>query len=362
MTVTTALMSFSFMDAVEAFPKPALADPCGSSTPYFHFSTNTYWTSGGVDRRIAARSTIASWTQFKDWDGSALVTPTESSASGSFEITWVNWTDGTNGQTDCTNRTVSMNVAYRDDTATWQAILAHEFGHVLGLDHTGFLDSFGSTGEKAAMTTCFATAADGAVRVFGQDDGGNITHQHTSVAGPSLDLNFGFEQSTYPWGELSGGLTLSNTEKVSGAWGGIYQPTATSNYLYQTMNYVAYGSSHIDGVTSVRRRLTTDTGGFEIAVVGRSVSYDPPNVCSYHNYATGQNQNVKYYGDYVVLAQNTVTPPAGSLTWYAVATSTIAPPAGDAADLKLQVKSYVVNASGAMASVGVDAARIRDRG
>lgn len=359
LSVVTALTNFCTLEAAQAFPRPALGSSCGSSAPSFYFSTSTYWTSGGVDRRIAARSTIAAWSQFKDWDGSSLVTPSESSAPGSFELTWVNWTDGTSGQTDCVNRTVGLNVAYRNDTATWRALLAHEFGHVLGLNHTGFLDSFGSIGEKANMTTCFATAADGAVRVFGQDDGGSITHQHTSVAGPSLDLNFGFEQSTYPWGQLNGGLSLSSTEKVSGAWGGIYQPTSTSNYLYQTMNYVVYGSTSIDAVASVRRRLSTDTGGFQIAIVGRSVSYDPPNNCLY---SSGRNQNVKYYGDYVVLAQSTVTPAAGSLSWHTVTAATVAPPTGDAADLKLEVKSYVVHANGAMASVGVDIARIRDRG
>lgn len=262
--------------------------------------------------------------------------------------------------TDCQARLITLDSALRADEATWAPILGHEFGHVLGLNHTGFLDSFGSVGERALLTTCYNTAQEGAVRTFAQDDGGGLTQKHSAVSPTAVHLNWGFEQSTYPWGELNGGLSLSSTEKFGGQWGGIYQPTASSNLLYQTMNYAAYGTRSIDAVGGFRRRLPSDTGGFALVIYGRPITY-PANTttCSW---PTGKNQNTRTYGDYVTLAQATYTPPAGDLTWHSVYLPLTALPTADAYDLKVAIKSYVVSGSGALASVGVDNLRVRDRG
>jgi len=342
----------------EAFDRDAIYRGCQVDTRW-QFS-GSLWVENGVDRRPAGRAAIDEWRGFLDSDGVPIANPIESNMYSPVNVVWVRAPGGStefDGYADCGARYIELRDTIRGDEARWKAVLRHEFGHILGLHHTGSHDSFDtvdSTGQGttlASMSTCVEEAA----QRLAQDDGGSLIHLNGAGSLHALHPDASFEGGVGYWGRVGGSIS-----RVSGGpdglWSATWSPNEADNVLYQTANFVSATGVPVDAALWYRTPAAATQGAVLLQVWLKQVSYPAPNIysCSYNS---GLDQNARLFqGGWVKYAESLS---GVSSTWRGASTQLFGIPSWNAADVRVQVVSQVKSASGTLQQVYVDNVRAR---
>jgi len=341
-----------------AFDRDALYRGCQVDTRW-QFS-GSLWIENAVDRRPAGRAAINEWRMFLDSDGVPLANPIESSMYSPVNVVWVE-NPGNNpvydGYADCDGRSIQLKLAIRGDEPRWTAVLRHEFGHILGLQHTGSHDSFDtvdSTGQGttlASMSTCVEQVA----QRLAQDDGGSLIHLNGAGSLHALHPDASFEVGVGYWGRVGGSIS-----RVSGGpdglWSATWSPNTADNVLYQTANFVSATGVPVDAALWYRTPAAATHGAVLLQVWLRQVSYPAPNPASC-GYNSGLDQNARLFqGGWVKYAESLS---GVSNTWRGASTQLFGIPSWNAADVRVQVVSQVKSASGTLQQLYVDNVRAR---
>jgi len=291
---------------VAAFPFdrgcPALA---GSAPVTYSWKfAGAGWTtldSAGVEFGAQARDGIRDWETARLTNG---VRPIDTPESGSGVITISLVDMGITGiahTPNCTNIEVNNNPAVFPATfqtpGFMKAVVRHEFGHILGIAHTGTTDNYIS-GEWPAMATCpkwqvnppnpnFSLAS----LKFVQDDDA-VAHRMfeprvpiMSLPGGANDLwnwgggNPGFEHSTTlkHWYFNQATFSTSSTGGANGPKFVKYRPTnVNSQKMYQSQNLVMGRGATTFGVSmrgKAKKLAATDSKDVRLTLNTRTVTY-----------------------------------------------------------------------------------------
>lgn len=341
---------FGAHDPAAAFPRPAFPLHCGPNVTWRFDGSN--W---GASEKTAVRDGFDDWELALDYDGSRLVDLTEVSSSAEILVKKVDDPGGGGlGEASCFFGFIELKSTLSD--TDMKAVGRHEMGHIVGGSHTGDDDSFG--GPVEAMATCL-TATQRSQQGMSQDDYGMVMHKDTSLSPEAIHANASFEQGTSWWGTSNAASFSTTTADASdGTTSARFRGNATSSYVYQTMNYAASSGLSVDARTNIRKLAGTDTGSMSMNILKKGVTYGPEGTC---DYPTNKDQNNRTAVDssWVVVRVETCTPTTSWATCTEATTYTI--PSRDAHDLRIAVYSSVKTSGGALATVGIDFARIRDR-
>jgi hypothetical protein len=301
-----------------------------------------------------------------EWDadrytGGIPVTVSTTSGSTNVHVEWLPLASNTYGIGICTTNVVRFNSLKKaeilSNTARYQYLAAHEFGHVIGLDHVGKQDSYNGDNPPVMWSCGFGNAT----YRLKQDDNAAIQLQ-TDVTSPyrSATANSSFEEDggfMEYWGVSSGTSTTRISGGVDGtpyaarvsnssAAAAVFSTTAliddpTIDWVVARANYKKVSASHA-GTVNVQLRVRTYNSG------GNSCGF-PARKDGAHSYGTAY-----YYSA-------TCTP---STSWNYCTTSGQNPATKAAETGGVEVRIYVTNnmvsspTSGARAAVDLDRLRV----
>lgn len=278
-----------------------LASPGGAFDPYEDISScsgttelfamdGPGWTNGVWDIRPQGSAALHEWEAEYTYNGTRIIEMQES-----FGEVVIRWQDpshfsspDTSGHTHpCSG--IDLNIARQPATmppsSAWledfRALLQHEMGHILELEHTGDEDSF--DGGKPIMSTCMSFTS-GSGREIRQDDWQNLHYQKAYVnGGETMSANLGFNRGLSYFAATGGNYwytdSSARTRFKRPNWGYFYQTTA-----------VARASGEDYGVRVNWARLYSGTYGYVFAqMYARPVTYgDQTTNCVYES---GWDQN-----------------------------------------------------------------------
>ncbi|NCG24073.1 MAG: hypothetical protein GWP47_08095 [Actinobacteria bacterium] len=267
---------------------------CGSEVK-FAFD-GPHWTNGSSDIRPNARQYINSWEAEYNHNGTRVVDMVESFSE--IVLQYHNPSHFSSTTTfghahACTG--IHLNNAYAANfgsiPATWwddfRAVLQHEFGHVMEMEHTGDDDTF--DGRTPIMSTCVSSFETGGVRTISQDDTQNLQHQTGILTPQTMTANLGFNRGTSYFAK-SGSTQWFVDSSVRLQW----RPnTNPSGYFYQTT--AAARATAESGNQSYRARINWarvawgNPGTVYVRLYARPVTYgDQTASCAYES---GWDQN-----------------------------------------------------------------------
>lgn len=326
---TVRLMAIGILAAIvmTSVPEPADAHPyqrrSGSACNLLRIAWEPAGSWSGKDHLgPAVSAAMQDWHQINNYQGQQLV-PSATSSTARIQVRWSEAPGGnrnSNGHVNCSSWPPTMTLNENLDTeAAVRVVARHEFGHWLGLFHTGRSDSFG--GETPAMATCIGR---GLGRTVSNDDFGALVDRRDNIARGGVTANPGFENGLRYW-EGGNGLTaqLGGGAGRNGNGYAVIRATTDHSFLQVQANHVDYPGSlsrsgdHSFGIWLAARTSGISYGHMRSTVQFRSVSYDPPGTCSY---STGRDQNERSTGRWVEHINNYLLAPGG-VSWTSYTTS-----------------------------------------
>lgn len=282
-----------------AVPAPSEAHPitqdipsCGSSIGYFFTGPN--WTSS---RQSDVISGMNSWEGIDSPSGSSYfsLSPWNGTQGGYVDISIGNAPYGAGGYGVCGINAYPANGQIIIDSSnasnsTWLRNYArHEFGHNLGLGHTGDQDNFvGSTQSGVpAMATCGVIRTHSGITT---DDRGALSDHpvNNSTSARRVLANNGFEDIMTSWTVGGASAYGDAVRKFEGLRSISYVPhsTSSSGYIYQNMRLAhALGSPGLYTNYSYKNGPNATFGNVQAQVWTRPVSYivepNPLSGCAY---------------------------------------------------------------------------------
>ncbi len=261
----------------------------------------------------------------------------------------------------------------------WEVVV-HEWGHILGLTHTGVVDAQ----TMSAMTTCLSSS-ERSLRKVDTDDDAALGHKKQPFSYESMTANQSFEKNnaTKHWKKTNLATFATSTASPSPGDGPRHlqiKANSNSSKLYQVVNVAAAAGKKID----YRLNLKTfgSKGSVFTRVKYRTVDYDStgPSTCeqSSTRWPTGENQNliapvvtssgvtVRQKGPWKILGQKNFKVGSGSnevdSSWGIFDLgSTLTLPSSEGTDLMFIVLPRSQSSSGSYVTTYVDNLRIRDR-
>lgn len=327
-------------------------------TNYFYFGPG----NGTDAQRSRVRAAAANWNKGLDYDASRLQGLFEGGGTGGNDIR-INFTtrfDGTSTLGSVNAACDQLDIAQRLVDAELQSIALHEFGHFLGLQHTGVNDNFMNgdvTDTRPAMSTCTAP-----MQAYKQDDEAALGFLHSKLYPPSIVANMGFERGNTIWVRSNSSSVLTYKQDFSKAANGAYyvhfRNVAGSDTLYQTISYSSRNQTRsLQALANLRYPPTsyspTASGQARVELVMRFVSYPSGGACVYPD---GSDHNTRSTVGSFYIARTKACPL--SYSWSVCATDAHAvDPQGE---VKTRMYSDVKNSSGQLIGVEADDLRTRD--
>jgi hypothetical protein len=263
---------------------------CQSNSIAFSFEPSPTWQQpiDGATFQQVFTGAATNWNQLRSPSGGQYVT-----VGGGTTVVTVRWADIGGGYANANpcSPTIQLNdrliTQFQADPAGFRAIVRHEVGHILGLQHTGTLDSY-ADGRVPFMSTCQTIAQNGAHQLSA-DDGAAIAARNAS--GAEMSANFGFENSaTHLWMTALNNV-VGDTYLTTSAWQGTYgykfRAAAGQGSNAQLISHInvhrtaATTPARLVASARARREDNSASGNVSVAFKYRTVDYSNVASCNY---------------------------------------------------------------------------------
>lgn len=177
---------------------------------------------------------------------------------------------------------------YNSGALSLEAVAAHEWGHALGLGHTGKHDTPNSSSAEYPPT--MATCVDGgstARASLSRDDEAGITSVNESVSSwETITANSSFEENESSHKEwwttqnVSSFSALTSGGGVDGsAWYGWFKPTigVSNGAIYSDTFYTAKNGEQLKGRANYRKNVSSDSGSVKVTLKVRPWDHSGSN-------------------------------------------------------------------------------------
>jgi hypothetical protein len=218
-----------------ALSYPEARHLCDDSSRVWEFDNGYVNWDSNPTKKDRARAAINTLNNPLDYDGTRFVTLPE---GGGVPFTLRNeGAGGSNGGSGCIPgfAIVWINNFYAGDASFVYHVTRHEFGHMIGMHHSGQYDSRDDI-VPSTMSSCVSRSTFPASNVFEQDGHAYENWLWSSLENEQLHANIGFEHGMKFWGKTGGATTEHTSGGATGpSWVG-WHSTGLQDYVYQTVN------------------------------------------------------------------------------------------------------------------------------
>lgn len=290
--VTTAVMTAGTVVPAVAFDDhgPGCSD---LSSTAISFSGDAEWNKVVGSRTLRQRTEDAhqDWRlEVESWRGGGAL----KWGGANFQMDWQWAPSGTYAFADCPGKEINFSRDYFDQLATAKmsmlGLATHEMGHMWGLGHAGYYDSFG--GGRASMTTCKGSGLSFDWEHLAQDDEAAIQFQ-TNKSGSygAMTANPSFEESHGGGWQYWGKQSVTSSSIRSGGVDGSakyarFAGGSSSTAVYSTTRATDNSRGHVSDSRIKGRanyKLATSVSSGTVLVVSKFRAADFPGPSRYQD-------------------------------------------------------------------------------
>ncbi|HEY7704614.1 MAG TPA: hypothetical protein VID03_07275 [Acidimicrobiia bacterium] len=315
---------------------------CNAQTIQWKFSTDGGWTDA---KKGWVRAAINTLDNELDYDGTGLVSITESTSSTATLVRILNQPMAEYGGSDCFATPQAWVNSNFSAAKFYYHVGRHEMFHLLGGSHSGLEDSRNGD-NPATMATCIDWGNFSATNLLKQDDAAYLTWLHSSIADRQLHANIGFERGFTYWGQTNGTATVLGTGGATGPGNVSFLASGTelNSYIYQTVRLWTGGdNASYRSRINVKSPSSTYTTKAMARLYRQTLAESGDNECSYANGLSNPN-DATTVGGYVILSETSVA--TIGTTWTALTGSWVNPANTDGLQLQIRAYGRSTNSSG----------------